>query len=153
MNNHLSINNLDMSFIFISEYNQTYHTYRLVILVYILLCVKISLTHMFHFLKTMVEIHYWLFKQRIQKLSTFLIFILFFQLVVMIGVRKMLDFIFTKEELKILDDILPEFKRKQKLEKEEEIEKEVGWFFISCSESPFKNVWSSRQAIRKPNLE
>ena len=37
----------------------------------------------------------------------------------------MLDFFFTKEELKILDDILPEFKRKQKLEKEEEIEKEV----------------------------
>ena len=52
----------------------------------------------------------------------------------MIGVRKMLDFIFTKEELKILDDILPEFKRKQKLEKEEEIEKEVRWFFIFCSE-------------------
>ena len=40
MNNHFIINSLDMSFILISEYNQTYHTYRLVILVYILLCVK-----------------------------------------------------------------------------------------------------------------
>ena len=47
------------------------------------------------------------------------------QLVVMIGVRKMLDYVFTKEELKILDDILPEFSRREKLEIEEEIEKEV----------------------------
>ena len=46
----------------------------------------------------------------------------------MIGVRKLLDYIFTKEELRILDDILPEFKRKQKLENEEENEKEVEWF-------------------------
>ena len=43
----------------------------------------------------------------------------------MIGVRKMLDYVFTKEELKILDDILPEFSRREKLEIEEEIEKEV----------------------------
>ena len=43
----------------------------------------------------------------------------------MIGVRKCLEFVFTKEELKILDDILPEFSRRQKLEIEEEIEKEV----------------------------
>jgi hypothetical protein len=37
----------------------------------------------------------------------------------------MLDYVFTKEELKILDDILPEFKRRQKLEIEEAVEKEV----------------------------
>jgi hypothetical protein len=43
----------------------------------------------------------------------------------MIGVRKLLDYVFTKEELKILDDILPEFKRRQKLEIEEAVEKEV----------------------------
>lgn len=43
----------------------------------------------------------------------------------MIGVRKMLDYVFTKEELKILDDILPEFSRREKLEIEEEIEKGV----------------------------
>jgi solute carrier family 4 (sodium bicarbonate transporter), member 10 len=46
----------------------------------------------------------------------------------MIGVRKMLDYVFTKEELKILDDILPEFTRREKLEIEEEIEKEVSIF-------------------------
>jgi hypothetical protein len=44
----------------------------------------------------------------------------------MIGVRKLLDYVFTKEELKILDDILPEFKRREKLKIEEDaIEQEV----------------------------
>lgn len=47
---------------------------------------------------------------------------LFFQLVVMMGVRKSLDCVFTTPELKILDDILPEFKRKEKLEDEEDDE-------------------------------
>ena len=37
----------------------------------------------------------------------------------MMGVRKLLDFFFTKPELKILDDILPEFKRHEKLNDEE----------------------------------
>ena len=31
----------------------------------------------------------------------------------MIGVRKMLDFLFTRRELKILDDVWPEHKRKE----------------------------------------
>jgi hypothetical protein len=54
-----------------------------------------------------------------------------FQLVVMIGVRKLLDFVFTKEELKILDDILPEFTRREKLKIEEAaIEQEVT--FLIC---------------------
>ncbi len=38
----------------------------------------------------------------------------------MMGVRKLLDLIFDKNELKILDDILPEFKRHEKLNIEEE---------------------------------
>ena len=36
------INSLEMSLILISDYNQTYQTYRLVICVYILLCVMSS---------------------------------------------------------------------------------------------------------------
>ena len=36
------------------------------------------------------------------------------------GVRKVLDLFFEKNELKILDDILPEFKRHEKLNIEEE---------------------------------
>ena len=50
----------------------------------------------------------------------------FFQLVVMMGVRKLLDLVFTKNELKILDDILPEFRRHEQLNIEEE-EIEVRW--------------------------
>jgi len=40
--------------------------------------------------------------------------------VVMMGVRKVLDLVFDNNELKILDDILPEFKRHEKLNLEEE---------------------------------
>jgi len=47
----------------------------------------------------------------------------------MIGVRKSLDYVFTKAELRILDDILPEFKRKQKIALEDEIEKQVQFLF------------------------
>jgi cell division septal protein FtsQ len=38
----------------------------------------------------------------------------------MMGVRKLLDLVFDNNELKILDDILPEFKRHEKLNLEEE---------------------------------
>ncbi|XP_069189486.1 electroneutral sodium bicarbonate exchanger 1 isoform X14 [Procambarus clarkii] len=41
-------------------------------------------------------------------------------LVVMIGIRKSLDWIFTQRELKILDDTLPEFSRKKRMEIEVE---------------------------------
>ena len=49
----------------------------------------------------------------------------FFQLVIMMGVRKMLELIFTQTELKILDDTLPEFRRKEKLDHEDALEQEV----------------------------
>lgn len=48
----------------------------------------------------------------------------FLQLVVMIGVRKCLDWIFTQRELKILDDTLPEFSRKKRMESEGEDEED-----------------------------
>jgi sodium bicarbonate transporter 10 len=38
----------------------------------------------------------------------------------MIGVRKSLDFIFTKYELKVLDDLMPESNTKHKEEDEDE---------------------------------
>ena len=40
----------------------------------------------------------------------------------MMGIRKLLDYVFEKHELKILDDILPEFKRHEKLDDEEALE-------------------------------
>lgn len=46
-------------------------------------------------------------------------------LVVMIGVRKLLDFIFTQRELKVLDDIMPEHtKKKQEEDKMKQAERE-----------------------------
>ncbi|KAK4328619.1 hypothetical protein Pmani_000990 [Petrolisthes manimaculis] len=41
-------------------------------------------------------------------------------LVVMVGVRKCLDWVFTQRELKILDDTLPEFSRKTAIESEDD---------------------------------
>lgn len=44
-------------------------------------------------------------------------------LVVMIGIRKSLDFIFTRRELKILDDVMPELtKRSQHEQMEQDVE-------------------------------
>ena len=43
-------------------------------------------------------------------------------LVIMIFVRKLLDFVFTKKELRVLDDILPAFKRHDRLDDEEALQ-------------------------------
>lgn len=57
-------------------------------------------------------------------------------LVVMIGIRKSLDFVFTRRELKILDDVMPEFSKKHKNEDLEHLEDgaEVGLYrkFVTC---------------------
>ncbi|XP_030761351.1 sodium-driven chloride bicarbonate exchanger isoform X3 [Sitophilus oryzae] len=45
-------------------------------------------------------------------------------LVVMIGIRKSLDFIFTRRELKILDDVMPEMTKRNQLLKDEEVGQE-----------------------------
>jgi len=47
-----------------------------------------------------------------------------FQLVVMIGIRKALDFVFTRRELKILDDIMPETTKRTE-EERRQLEGEV----------------------------
>lgn len=41
----------------------------------------------------------------------------------MMGIRKGLDFVFTRTELKILDDILPEHKRSERMDDEAEASK------------------------------
>lgn len=40
----------------------------------------------------------------------------------MIVVRKLLDYVFTKKELQVLDDILPDFKRHDRLDDEEALQ-------------------------------
>ncbi|XP_071448217.1 electroneutral sodium bicarbonate exchanger 1 isoform X3 [Hetaerina americana] len=52
-------------------------------------------------------------------------------LVVMIGIRKLLDFFFTQRELKILDDVMPEMSKRKAAEEDEE----RGWRHRSREES------------------
>lgn len=54
-------------------------------------------------------------------------------LVVMIGIRKSLDFIFTRRELKILDDVMPEMTKRNQHEQLEQ-DSEVGCCgkFVAC---------------------
>lgn len=49
-------------------------------------------------------------------------------LVVMIGIRKSLDLFFTRRELKILDDVMPEMTKRNQDELRELGDVEVGWF-------------------------
>lgn len=49
-------------------------------------------------------------------------------LVVMIGIRKSLDLIFTRRELKILDDIMPEMTKRQNADDLHQLDAEVGLF-------------------------
>lgn len=55
-------------------------------------------------------------------------------LVVMIGIRKSLDCLFTHRELKILDDIMPEMSRRDAVEDLHNLDEgDVSWNFISMS--------------------
>ena len=48
-----------------------------------------------------------------------------FQLVVIVFIRKLLDHVFTKKELQVLDDMLPDFHRKDRLDDEEALKVKV----------------------------
>lgn len=52
-------------------------------------------------------------------------------LVVMVGIRKLLEKIFTREELRVLDDVLPEFSRKKKQEEHDMLEEEKALMEVS----------------------
>ncbi|XP_076044221.1 na[+]-driven anion exchanger 1 isoform X4 [Oratosquilla oratoria] len=81
--------------------------------------VPLKKVHLFTSIQMICLIALWVIKSFSQ---TSILFPL--MLVVMIGVRKLLDWVFTQRELKILDDTLPEFHRKKKIEAEEERMKE-----------------------------
>lgn len=48
-------------------------------------------------------------------------------LVVMIGIRKSLDLLFTRRELKILDDVMPEITKRSEEDMRHLEDIEVGW--------------------------
>jgi len=76
--------------------------------------VQLQRVHLFTMIQILCFIALWLIKSFKQTSILFPI-----MLVVMIVIRKFLDLIFTKKELQVLDDILPEFKRHSRLDDEE----------------------------------
>lgn len=82
--------------------------------------VPLSRVHLFTLIQIACFISLWLVKSFQQTSILFPI-----MLVVMIGIRKSLDFVFTKKELQVLDDILPEFKRQHRLDDEEALQQET----------------------------
>lgn len=82
--------------------------------------VPLKRVHLFTFIQLLCLVALWVIK------SIFETSILFpIMLVVMVGIRKLLEKIFSKEELRVLDDALPEFSRKKKQDLEEEREEET----------------------------
>lgn len=62
-------------------------------------------------------------------------------LVVMIGIRKALDLVFTRRELKILDDIMPEMTKRHEHDALKDVE--VGW------KSKFAKIFLGSNSVRK----
>lgn len=83
--------------------------------------VPINRVHVFTIIQLACLICLWTIKSFS---STSILFPL--MLVVMIGIRKALDFVFTRRELKILDDIMPEMTKRRQHEEAIGGEK-VGW--------------------------
>ncbi len=77
--------------------------------------VPIKRVHIFTLVQLFCLVLLWVIKSIKQTKMLFPV-----MLVVMIGIRKALDRYFTRRELKALDDILPEFKRKERDEVEED---------------------------------
>ncbi|XP_037814225.1 sodium bicarbonate cotransporter 3 isoform X14 [Lucilia sericata] len=120
--------------------------------------VPIKRVHLFTFIQLACLIALWLIKSFS---STSILFPL--MLVVMIGIRKSLDLIFTRRELKILDDIMPEMTKRQNADDLHQLDAEVGLFrkLLPCfggsdggssskNEKPAKN--SSKINIRNGSL-
>ena len=82
--------------------------------------VKLNRVHMFTAIQLISLAGLWVIKSI---KSTSILFPI--MLVVMMGIRKLLDCLFTRNELKILDDVLPEHKRSERLEEDEEDKEEA----------------------------
>ncbi|KRG03361.1 sodium bicarbonate cotransporter 3 isoform X13 [Drosophila mojavensis] len=84
--------------------------------------VPIKRVHLFTAIQLACLIILWLIKSFSQ---TSILFPL--MLVVMIGIRKSLDFVFTRRELKILDDIMPEMTKRAAADDLHQLDAEVGF--------------------------
>ncbi|XP_077555796.1 na[+]-driven anion exchanger 1 isoform X6 [Haemaphysalis longicornis] len=68
-------------------------------------------------------------------------------LVVMIGVRKLLDFIFTQRELKVLDDVMPEHTKKKREEEEKMKEVEQEEFEMKPAKLSLQDATGDKNAL------
>lgn len=92
--------------------------------------VPLRRVHMFTIIQLTCLVVLWIIKSFS---STSILFPL--MLVVMIGIRKSLDFVFTRRELMILDDVMPEITKRNQADKGKLDDPEVGWgtrFIKSC---------------------
>ncbi|EDW77902.2 uncharacterized protein Dwil_GK24730, isoform B [Drosophila willistoni] len=91
--------------------------------------VPIKRVHLFTIIQLACLIILWLIKSFSQ---TSILFPL--MLVVMIGIRKSLDLVFTRRELKILDDIMPEMTKRAAADDLHQLDAEVGFLqkYIPC---------------------
>jgi len=79
--------------------------------------VQIGRVHIYTSIQVACFVLLWLIKSFSQTSILFPVMLL-----IMIGVRKLLDNVFTKKELQVLDDILPAFKRHDRLDDEEALQ-------------------------------
>ena len=77
--------------------------------------VPLSRVHLFTIIQLTCFIVLWLIQTFKQSSILFPIMLL-----LLVGIRKLLDFVFTRHEMKVLDDVFPQSKRKEKMEEEEE---------------------------------
>ena len=96
--------------------------------------------HIFTFVQLSCFVLLWTIKSNKQTSITFPV-----MLVVIIAVRKLLEYFFTVEELKALDDIIPESTKKIREEEKLKAEDEV------AGESLLKSGSSGKVAIAMPN--
>lgn len=95
--------------------------------------VTIKRVHLFTLVQVVCLVMLWVIKSIKQTKMLFPV-----MLVVMIAIRKLLDRYFTRQELKSLDDILPDFKRKERDEEEEDV--------IECCDG------AAEEDLKKPPL-
>ena len=89
--------------------------------------VPLSRVHQFTFIQLTCFVILWLIQTFKQTSILFPIMLL-----LLVGIRKALDFVFTRHELKVLDDVFPQSKRKEKMEEEEERRKSIDYGIPVC---------------------
>ena len=89
--------------------------------------VPLSRVHLFTIIQLTCFVMLWLIQTFKQTSILFPIMLL-----LLVGIRKLLDFVFTRHELKVLDDVFPQSKRKEKMEEEEERRKSIDYGKPAC---------------------